>query len=196
MIDFNIQIANKTYNIQVADLDAQTAVSKLADLLASSRVLHPRDAKALAISLGAYTNPKNIAPEYRVICRFTGYNHTPVQISVKQLKQLNPKTVKSTAKTAQAPTSQTAPMPAKTLKPQQYIYKVQLRNAPNHVTSITARSYIDAARKAAKKLGCIFNDFVQTTTDNWSFHVIKYNKADTSIPVGDKYFRAKTQQDN
>lgn len=188
MIDFNIQIADKTYHIQVADLDAQTAVSKLADLLASSRVLHPRDAKALAISLGAYTNPKNIAPEYRVICRFTGYNHTPVQISVKQLKQLNSKTL-NTAKPQ-------APSPAKTLKPQQYIYKVQLRNAPNHITSITARSYIDAARKAAKKLGCIFIDFVQTTTDDWSFHVIKYNTADTSIPVGDKYFRAKTPQDN
>ena len=195
MIDFNIQIVDKTYHIQVADLDAQTAVSKLADLLASSRVLHPRDAKALAISLGAYTNPKNIAPEYRVICRFTGYNHTPVQISVKQLKQLNPKTVKSTAK-PQAPSSQTATTSAKTLKPQQYIYKVQLRNAPNHITSITARSYVDAARKAAKKLGCIFNDFVQTTTDDWSFHVVKYNTADTSIPVGDKYFRAKTPQDN
>ena len=137
----------------------------------------------------------NGSSQRRVICRFTGYNHTPVQISVKQLKQLNSKTA-NTAKTVKSTAKPQAPSSAKTLKPQQYIYKVQLRNAPNHITSITARSYIDAARKAAKKLGCIFNDFVQTTTDDWSFHVIKYNTADTSIPVGDKYFRAKTPQDN
>lgn len=195
MIDFMIQITNKVQHINVQDSDEQTTVLKLASVLVDSRVLPPRDAKALAISLGAYSNPKNISPEYRVICRFTGYGHIPVQISVRYINQPRPTKAKKTSSKTSKPSTNTVANTANT-QSQQYIYKVQLRNAPNSTTSITARSYIDAVRKTAKKLGCIFDDFVQTTTDNWSFHVQKYNTADTSIPVGEKYFRAKTQQDN